>query len=190
VESYRVFELWSLVGEACKLPGKGALLEVGVWRGGTSGVIARKMELCGSGDILYAADTFTGVVKSSEKDATYNDGDHADTDLDLVKKLLYKDLGLSNVELLQGIFPDDTAKFIPQDTRFRFCHIDVDVYNSAEGILDWVWERMLVGGIVVFDDYGFITCNGITRFVNEQRSRKDRLFIYNLNGHAILIKLF
>ncbi len=190
VESYRVFELWSLVGEACKLPGKAALLEVGVWRGGTSGVIARKMELCGSTDILYAADTFTGVVKSSDKDAFYNDGEHADTNMDMVKRLLFHDLHLRNVELLQGIFPDDTANMIPEGTKFRFCHIDVDVYKSAEGVLDWIWERLLVGGIVVFDDYGAITCNGITRFVNEHKEKKDRLFIYNTNGHAILIKLY
>jgi O-methyltransferase len=44
------------------------------------------------------------------------------------------------------------------------------------------------GSILVFDDYGFSTCKGITRLVNELRSSGDWIYIYNLNKHAILIK--
>jgi len=189
VDIYRCYEIWSLVEEASKLPGKAALLEVGVWRGGTSAIIAKKLALLGSNEILYAADTFTGVVKSTKKDSSYNDGEHNDTDIDAVKKMLRDDLRLQNISILQGIFPEDTQHLIPTDTWFRFCHIDVDVYKSSEDIVNWIWDRLLPGGIILFDDYGFITCDGITQFVNEQRRKKDRLFIYNLNGHALLIKL-
>jgi O-methyltransferase len=189
VELYRVYELWAMVDEVCKLDEKGAFLEVGVWRGGTSGIIGKKMELLGSRETLYSADTFTGVVKSSELDTHYNDGEHADTNKEIVEKLLYKDLKLKNVRILQGIFPNDTQHLIPADERFCFCHIDVDVYKSAEGILHWVWDRLVVGGMVVFDDYGAITCDGITEFVNREKEKKDRLFIYNVNGHAIFVKI-
>ena len=41
------------------------------------------------------------------------------------------------------------------DRRFRLAHIDVDVYQSAADVLDWVWPRLSPGGVVVFDDYGF-----------------------------------
>jgi O-methyltransferase len=189
VDVYRCYEIWSLVEEVCKLPGKAALLEVGVWRGGTSAIIGKKLSLLGSEEKLYAADTFTGVVKSTKKDSSYNDGEHSDTDVSSVKKLLSQDFNLDNVNILQGIFPEDTAHLIPPETKFRFCHIDVDVYKSSEDIVNWIWDRLLPGAVILFDDYGFITCDGITAFVNEQRKKKDRLFIYNLNGHAILVKL-
>ena len=42
--------------------------------------------------------------------------------------------------------------------RFRFCDIDVDVFQSAKDILDWIWPRMVIGGVVVYDDYGFKGC--------------------------------
>ncbi len=190
VEFYRVYELWALVDEVCKLEEKGALLEVGVWRGGTSGIIGKRLEMLGSSETLYAADTFTGVVKSSNLDSHYNDGEHADTNIEIVEKLLYQDLKLNNVKILKGIFPDDTQHLIPAATKFSFCHVDVDVYKSAEGILDWIWDRMIAGGIVVFDDYGAITCDGITEYVNREKFKKDRLFIYNANGHGIFIKRF
>jgi hypothetical protein len=41
---------------------------------------------------------------------------------------------------------------------------------------------------MVFDDYGFRQCDGITRIVEEARAMKDCIAVYNLNGHAILVK--
>jgi O-methyltransferase len=189
IDVYRVYELWTMIGEVLKLNEKGALLEVGVWRGGSSGILARRLELLGSSELLYVADTFSGVVKSSELDTHYNDGEHSDTDIGIVEELLYKDLKLKNVKILQGIFPEGTEHMIPQGTRFCFCHIDVDVYKSTEGIFNWVWDRLVVGGVVVFDDYGAITCDGITEFVNREKEKSDRIYIYNSNGHAIFIKV-
>jgi O-methyltransferase len=189
IDTYRIYELWTMIEQVSKLPEKGALLEVGVWRGGSSGIIAKRLELLGSSALLYIADTFSGVVKSSELDTHYNDGEHSDTNMGMVEKLLYQDLKLKNVRILQGIFPDDTEHLIPEGTRFSFCHIDVDVYKSTADIFNWVWDRLMVGGIVVFDDYGAITCDGITEFVNQQRIKDDRLFMYNVNGHAIFIKI-
>ena len=63
------------------------------------------------------------------------------------------------------------------------------MYQSAQDVLSWVWPRLSIGGIVVFDDYGFRGCDGIARLVNEERQKNDRVFIHNLNGHAVLIKI-
>jgi O-methyltransferase len=54
--------------------------------------------------------------------------------------------------------------------------------------VEWVWPRLVAGGMIVYDDYGFRGCEGVTQFVNEQRSKPDRLIFHNLNGHAIAIK--
>jgi O-methyltransferase len=51
--------------------------------------------------------------------------------------------------------------------EFRFCHIDVDVYQSAKDIVTWLWPRLAIGGIIVFDDYGFPYSQGITTLVDE-----------------------
>jgi O-methyltransferase len=72
--------------------------------------------------------------------------------------------------------------------RFRFCHIDVDVCESASQTFDWVWPRLVTGGIVVFDDYGFYSCGGVTRLVDRMIGEPDRLVVYNVNGHALVVK--
>lgn len=186
VDSYRCYDLWQLVGEAAKLD-SGDILEVGVWRGGTGCLMAQRAMLTGASATVYLCDTFEGVVKAGSSDRHYAGGEHADTSESLVRALADR-MGLENVKILKGTFPEQTGHLIA-DTSFRLCHIDVDVYDSGREVLDWAWPRLLPGGIVVFDDYGFLSTGGITRLVNEERAKTDRLMLHNLNGHAIFVKL-
>lgn len=187
VDIYRCHELWCLVEQVANL--EGALIEVGVWKGGTGGLIAKKSELCGVKDTVYLCDTFSGVVKANPiHDNVYKGGEHSDTNEEIVKELIFDQFQLSNVKILNGIFPNDTEHLV-KDKIFRFCHIDVDVYDSAKDIFEWIWDKMVIGGIVVFDDYGFITCQGVTKLVNELSENKDNIFFHNINGHGILIKI-
>lgn len=188
VDLYRCWELWTLVAQSAKQPA-GCLLEVGVWRGGTGALISKQAKLCGISHPVFLCDTFRGVVKAGANDHEYAGGEHADTSRERVEFLTRNRLGLDNVRILEGIFPDDTAHLIADET-FRFCHIDVDVYQSAKDILDWVWPRLIVGGIVVFDDYGFAGCDGVARFVDdEQRNQPGRVVLHNLNGHAVIVRI-
>lgn len=187
VDKYRCFELWKLIEQCAKLT-TGSIIEIGVWRGGTGALIARQARNCGIEDKVFLCDTFTGVVKAGARDSDYKGGEHSDTSRIAVEDLIFARMNLDNVEILEGIFPDQTGHLI-EGMRFRFCHIDVDVYQSAKDVVDWIWDRMVPGGIVVYDDYGFYGCDGITRYVEEQMTCSDRLVIHNLNGHAIIVKL-
>lgn len=185
VDEYRCYELWQLVGEAAK--GRGALLEVGVWNGGTGALIAKRAQELGMNDTVYLCDTFRGVVKAGAKDSVYKGGEHADASRESVEAVLRR-LNVDTAKILTGVFPDETGAFI-RENEFRFCHIDVDVYESARDIVDWIWPRLTIGGLIVFDDYGFEGCDGITKFVDEERSKAGRIVIHNLNGHAVMVKV-
>jgi O-methyltransferase len=176
-DKYRCYELWELVPQVAHLPG--AVLEVGVWRGGTGCLLAAN-----TSKPVILCDTFAGVVKTSEHDTTYRGSEHADASAEVVAQPA-SDLSVK-VDICQGIFPDD----FPELARevFAFVHVDVDVYKSAKETMAAVWPRMPIGGIVVFDDYGFETCDGITKLVHELRE-PNRITIHNLNGHAVMIKM-
>jgi O-methyltransferase len=181
---YRCYELWQLVNETYGL--EGAIIEIGVWRGGTGALIAKRAELLGITSRVYLCDTFTGVVKAGENDSFYKGGEHSDASKSIVDELINK-LRLSNTEILTGIFPEETSEMVV-DATFRFCHIDVDVFQSAKDIVEWIWDKLAVGGIIVFDDYGNKNCDGITKFIDQERKKNDRTVIDNLNGHGIIIK--
>jgi O-methyltransferase len=187
VDKYRCFELWKLIEQSAKLK-NGSIIEIGVWRGGTGALMARQAKNCGIEDRVYLCDTFTGVVKAGVNDSAYKGGEHADTSRRIVEDLIFTQMKLDNVEILEGIFPDQTGHRV-ESKQFRFCHIDVDVFQSARDVADWIWDKMVPGGIMVYDDYGFSGCDGITRYVEEQMLCNDRLVIHNLNGHAIVLKL-
>jgi O-methyltransferase len=201
VDFYRCYELWQLVRQLAHVDGD--ILEVGVFRGGTGCLMARAAHYPDRTKHVYLCDTYEGIVKAGPEDSFFMGDELRNTSVKLVTalaaqlalrntsvelvKALAEKLALSNVTILKGIFPDDTAAGIA-DKRFALCHIDVDVYRSAAETLDWVWPRLNVGGIVVFDDYGFSTCDGVTKLVNE-RMGQNVTAIYNLNGHAIMVKV-
>ncbi len=184
---YQAWELWTLAENAVSKEGN--ILEVGVWRGSSSIMMGYKLKQLGSTKTIFACDTFEGVVKAgTSEDNYYKGGEHSDTSLQFVKDHVENTFGLSNVKLLQGIFPDDTAHLV-ENEKFCLAHIDVDAYISAKDILDWLWQRMVIGGVIVFNDYGFPLTKGITLLVNEYLQRPDAVRIHNLNGHGIIIKI-
>jgi O-methyltransferase len=180
VDVYRCYELWTLAKQVVGVDG--SVLEVGVWRGGSGAILAA----ASPAKTVYLADTFKGVVKAGNQDTRYKGGEHADTSKPLVESLL-RSLGLSNSVLLEGVFPEDTPRDI--SGPIALLHSDVDVYSSTKDVVEWTLPRLTTGGVMVFDDYGFSGCEGVTKFVNELRANSKLFFIHNLNGHAIFVKL-
>ncbi len=180
IDVYRLWELYEISKMCQEIPGD--VLEVGVWRGGSGAILTNNLP----NKLIYLADTYAGVINQSDSDFSYNGGEHSDTSTTIVEELLGS-IGLRNYALLQGEFPKETGHLIPDS--LYFVHIDVDVYDSARQIWDFIKNRISLGGFVVFDDYGFSSTDGVTKLVNEIRTTKDFKFIYNLNGHAILIRI-
>jgi O-methyltransferase len=186
VDQYKCYELWEQLGQLGHLDGD--ILEVGVWRGGTGVLMAKRAKTVAPTARVYLAATLQGVAKATAADPWYKGGEHADTSPEIVRALASR-LDVS-VELLTGIFPEATGDAVA-DRRFRLVHIDVDVYQSAKDVLEWAWPRLVVGGIVVWDDYGAFECEGVAtlgRSLFDAKMSFARL-VHNVNGHLVLIKL-
>jgi O-methyltransferase len=185
VDRYRCYELWQLASRC--VPGD--VLEIGVWRGGTGCLLAKRLQSTAPKKKIYLCDTFTGVVGVTDKDPSYKNGEHSDTS-DRIVTALAERMGLTNVKIVRGIFPLETGEAL-SGLRFSLVHIDVDVYQSAKDCFDWALARLSVGGAVVFDDYGFERCGGVTKLVNELIPTFGSAVatIHNLNGHAVMIKI-
>ena len=187
LDIYRCYALWRYAAQTAAL--QGDLLEVGVWRGGSAAVLAAALRHFGVTDkTVYLADTFHGVVKAGPRDDYYKGGEHADTSAETVRELFAR-LKIDRYQLLCGVFPDQTGHQIPSGTSFSFCHVDVDVYQSARDTCDWVWPRLTAGGMVVYDDYGFYGCEGVTAAGNEEFAKPDRIVTHNLNGQCVVVKI-
>jgi len=184
VDVYRCYELWQLAGQVARLGGN--ILEVGVWRGGTGCLLAARARDVNKDTKVFLCDTFRGIVKAGQHEKDYAGGEFADTSKEMVEALV-SELGLCNVTVLEGVFPEETGKLI-EAGEFGLCHIDVDVYQSARDVAEWVWPRLRVGGVIVFDDYGFAKSRGVAKYVDEVLVGNGLLRLHNLNGHALIVK--
>ena len=184
LDEMRLYELWRLAGQVGGI--EGDAIEVGSWRGGAGCLIASRIAEHAPDATVFLCDTFEGVVKAGPDDPTYEGGEHADASPEVVRGLATR-LGLRNVEVLVGIFPDETGAAVA-DRTFRFVHMDLDVYRSSREAFAWLRPRLAVGSIIVFDDYGFSLTEGARKFVDELEGDPDFVIVHNLNGHAVVVR--
>jgi len=57
-----------------------------------------------------------------------------------------------NLRLITGWFPDAFAGL--EDKRWRFVHIDMDLYQPIKSALEIFWPRLVPGGVLLVHDYG------------------------------------
>ena len=161
------------------LPGEVA--EVGVYRGGTAKLLAQLFSH--KNKAVHLFDTFSGMPQTDPNKDLLRKGAYAHTSLERVKELLEK---YSNVEFHQGFFPDTATPIT--NTEFCLVHIDVDIYKSVMDCCHFFYRRMTNGGVMVFDDYGFLSCPGAKTAVDEFFSDKDEYPIYLPTGQCFIIK--
>mgnify|MGYP006076813765 CR=1 FL=1 len=180
LDKFRLYELFELVKQTNDV--EGDILEIGVYKGG-SGILLAKASV-NLKKTVYLLDTFEGVVKAGGKDTKYQGGEHFDTSVEQIQRLIKK-YKIKNTKIFKGVFPDD---FTDSVDKVSFVHCDVDVYKSCRDIIEYLLPKLSVGSIIVFDDYGFDGCEGVTSYCEELRENNNFHFVYNLNGHGIFIK--
>ncbi|MFJ7649033.1 TylF/MycF/NovP-related O-methyltransferase [Lysinibacillus sp. NPDC097279] len=87
------------------------------------------------------------------------------SDQDLYNSLNLKNI--SNVDLIKGDILDTLPKYLEQHpfTKVSLLHIDTDVYAPSKVGLELLFDRVVAGGVIVFDDYG--TVEGETKAIDE-----------------------
>lgn len=180
VDDVRCFILYQLGRQAASIPGDVA--EVGVYKGGTAMLLSRTFAATGKDVHLF--DTFLGMPPTDPEKDLHRAGDFSDTSLDAVKDYLSE---FDNVKFYPGRFPDTAAGL--RDNRFAMTHIDVDIYQSVNDCMEFFYPRLAPGGIMVFDDYGFVTCPGAKQAVDEFFAEKPEWPCYLPTGQCVVIKL-
>ena len=160
---------------------EGAVAEVGVYRGGTAKLI---LEATRFEKPLYGFDTFAGLPETdAAADPYWKKGDLDDVRFEDVRSFL----GQGDVRLFKGFFPD-TAKDVPGAVRFALVHVDADIYRTTLDACAFFYPRMAAGGLMVFDDYGFLSCPGVRRAIDEFFAGGPERPICVASGQCIVVK--
>ena len=140
---------------------EGDVIECGVFRGGTLRMICKTVrDLVGREKTVFGLDTFSGFPDGSIsiidaslfrpvsrlKDKFKDAGDVPDLLRHFAKSF---DIHL---DIRQGRF-EDTLPTVT-DRRYCFVHLDCDTYRSHMQCLIALYDKVVRGGVIVFDDYG------------------------------------
>jgi O-methyltransferase len=157
----RCYVLYTLLRQALRIDGD--IVECGVYRGGTAAMIAKVIAAAGRrGQKLYLLDTYSGMPDTDKKRDLHLKGDFADTSAEEVERFVNE----PEIAIIKkGFIPESFIGL--ESSRFAFAHIDVDIYRSIIDSLDFIWPRLLTGGFIVFDDYGFPSCPGARQAVDQ-----------------------
>ena len=96
-------------------------------------------------------------------------------------------LSTGKTVVFKGLIPATFAGL--EGSRFAFAHVDVDVYQSIKDCCDFIYPRLNAGALLVFDDYGFPSCAGGRRAVDEYFLDKPEVPIVLPSGQALVVKL-
>jgi O-methyltransferase len=150
-----------------KIPGD--IVECGVWRGGSMQATART--LLEAGDTsrhLYLFDTFEGMPPPTDEDRRH-DGQSAAELLAANERTsgVWAVASLDDVQdgMAQVAYPDDQIHFVPgmvEDTvpgeapeQISVLRLDTDWYASTKHELEALYPRLVPGGVLLIDDYGW-----------------------------------
>jgi hypothetical protein len=119
----------------------GLFLEFGVYRGSTLNYIANNVS---SSSKIFGFDSFEGL---NEPWIFSDVGGFSDLDGSM------PDVP-DKVELIKGYFEDTLPNFVnDQKGNISLLHIDSDLYSSCKTIFDFLSERIVVGTVIVFDEF-------------------------------------
>jgi hypothetical protein len=68
-------------------------------------------------------------------------------------------------------------------------HIDVDLYQPTRDSLAFFYPRLVKGGVIVMDDYGFKTCPGATRAAEELATAQGVGILHLPTGQGVITKV-
>jgi O-methyltransferase len=177
----RKYVLYNLLKQSLA-SGLGDVAECGVYKGGTAYILADLVR--SAGRMFFLFDTFAGMPETDPEKDLHKRGDFDDTSLDDVKHYLAP---FGELVYCPGFIPQtlDTVA----DRRFRFVHIDLDIYESIRSSSAFFYERLERGAIIVYDDYGFASCPGARQAVDEFYAKLPETPLVLSTGQCVVWKL-
>jgi hypothetical protein len=172
---------------------EGCVAECGCFRGLSSFLLCSRQRqhdarFDGTGYEIY--DSFCGLSEPQPEDAPA-----AQSDPIAVGSLRtgYFAFPLEEVQRALAAFPGISygAGWIPtafpsDERRYRFAHVDVDLYQPTKASLEYFWPRLGRGGIMVCDDYNW---DGARRAVEEFSAASGGRFSVTPHNQAVFTKL-
>jgi hypothetical protein len=137
---------------------EGAVVECGVWKGGSMMAVALTLLRLGDAQRdLYAYDTFTGMPEPTVGDVDFagyscTAGENAVGVREVAAALATTGYDPGRFHFVEGKVEATIPKRVPE--RIALLRLDTDWYESTRHELEHLYPLLAPGGILIIDDYG------------------------------------
>jgi O-methyltransferase len=179
----------------------GALVECGVWRGGSMMAVALTLQGLNATDReLYLFDTFAGMTAPTDADvkptgeraADLLASGGADSDVwaiasldDVREAVLGTGYPAERIHFVEGPVEETLPDSAPAE--IALLRLDTDWYESTKHELVHLYPRLPAGGVLILDDYGY--WQGARRAVDEYLAEHELPLLLNRIDHTARIAL-
>jgi O-methyltransferase len=182
---WRTYIVCSLADYAKNLPGD--FVECGVNTGAYSRAIIDFIDFQRTGKTFYLLDTYDGLVPEqitlSERKAGV--GDYLNTYKNVYEEVK-KTFSQFSTKIIKGIVPNTLTEC--DCAQIAYLSIDMNVVEPEIAALNYFWDKVVSGGVIVLDDYGFPAHINQKHAFDTFAKQKNVSLIYIPTGQAIIIK--
>jgi O-methyltransferase len=190
----------------------GAVVECGVWAGGSIGLMACVSKRHGNrGRVFHLFDSFEGLPQPSTEDVDVvngfreqhpglapDDGDKSDAlvaigacaaPLDEVRHLFFDVLAIDSQQVVihKGWFQETVPPASASIGPVSLLRLDGDWYESTKTCLEGLYDNVVKGGFVIIDDYGhFVGCRKAVDEFLESRALDVQLV--DIDGEGVYLR--
>lgn len=183
--------LWA-ANTAIKL--QGDFVECGVNRGFLSSAIMQQLNWDTHGRQFYLMDTFQGIDLKYLSDVEIKGGVLDRNNSDIAKGFYTQNLNevktnfseWKNTTMVVGSIPD-TLPQVKSD-KIAFVHIDMNCTEPEVAALEYFWNKMSTGAIVLLDDYAYFGFHPQKEGMDAWASKHDVAIASLPTGQGLIIK--
>ncbi len=168
---------------------EGDFVECGVNTGAYSRAIIDYIDFGNLNKKFYLLDTYEGLVKEQISEAEKKEGldtIYLDNYRDVYNDVVKTFAPFKNVQIVRGAVPHT----LPEVTSEKICYLSIDMNVTEPEIaaVNHFWDRIVPGGVVILDDYGF-PAHINQKLAFDQLAKERNTQILSLpTGQGIIIK--
>lgn len=179
---------YAYMGGKNSLTVEGDFVECGVFKGFSFGVLLKYFDFQDLSRQAYLYDTFGGLPEKTSTEQERRDWSHY-TRFDpeeVYSGVLNKFSKYNNVNVVRGIVPDTFEIAAPE--KIAFLHIDMNSAQAEMLALEHLFDKVTPGGMIVFDDYGWLANVNQMRAEMAFMNKRDHLILELPTGQGVVIK--
>lgn len=163
----------------------GDFVECGVNKGGTAMLVLNYLDWENHSEkTFYLYDTFEGLDETLSSELELQQTKHVYTSC--FDEVVARFAAFSNVVIVRGSIPESLSSRSPE--KVAYLHIDLNAATPERAALEFFWDRLVPGAVVVFDDYAWVACDRQKRVIDDFARRVGCGVLSVPTGQGLLIK--